>query len=132
MHVLATAVELNKKAACRAVVVTALNAAARAWWERLGFHQFGPGEPDELDLYLLTSEIAEEVISSVASVRSARSRSARSLLSKAAMYWSRNARAFRLGGLREFVACGMTCSSRARARWSALLTARAADLRAPL
>ena len=29
MHVLATAVELNQKAACRAVVVTALNAAAR-------------------------------------------------------------------------------------------------------
>ena len=72
MHVLATAVELNEKAACRAVVVTALNAAARAWWDRLGFHQFGPDEPDELDLYLLTSEIAEEVISSVASVRSAR------------------------------------------------------------
>jgi GNAT superfamily N-acetyltransferase len=56
-HVLATAVELNEKAACRAVVVTALNAAARAWWERLGFHPFEPHEPDPLDLYLLTSEI---------------------------------------------------------------------------
>jgi GNAT superfamily N-acetyltransferase len=56
-HVLATAVELNEKAACRAVVVTGLNASARAWWERLGFHPFDPGEPNQLDLYLLTSEI---------------------------------------------------------------------------
>ncbi len=56
-HVLATAVELNEKAACRAVVVTALNATARAWWERLGFHPFDPDEPNQLDLYLLTSEI---------------------------------------------------------------------------
>jgi GNAT superfamily N-acetyltransferase len=57
MHVLATAVELNEKAACRAVVVTALSQAARTWWERLGFHPFDPVKPDELDLYLLTSEI---------------------------------------------------------------------------
>jgi len=57
MHVLATAVELNEKAACRAVVVTALNQTARTWWERLGFHPFDPEKPDELDLYLLTSEI---------------------------------------------------------------------------
>jgi GNAT superfamily N-acetyltransferase len=56
-HVLATAVELNTKAACRAVVVTALNAHAREWWERLGFRPFGTDEPDQLDLYLLTSEI---------------------------------------------------------------------------
>jgi GNAT superfamily N-acetyltransferase len=56
-HVLATAVELNEKAACRAVVVTALNASARVWWERLGFHPFDPDEPNQLDLYLLTSEI---------------------------------------------------------------------------
>lgn len=56
-HVLATAVELNEKAACRAVVVTALNANARAWWERLGFHPFDPSDPDLLDLYLLTAEI---------------------------------------------------------------------------
>ncbi|MGO9899869.1 MAG: GNAT family N-acetyltransferase [Solirubrobacteraceae bacterium] len=56
-HVLATAVELNKKAACRAVVVTVLNARARAWWERLGFHPFEPDYPDRLDLYFLTSEI---------------------------------------------------------------------------
>jgi hypothetical protein len=50
-------VELNEKAACRAVVVTALNANAQAWWERLGFHPFGPDDRDRLDLYLLTSEI---------------------------------------------------------------------------
>lgn len=56
-HVLATALELNEKAACRAVVVTALNASARSWWQRLGFHTFDPDQPDELDLYLLTSEI---------------------------------------------------------------------------
>jgi GNAT superfamily N-acetyltransferase len=56
-HVLATAVELNEKAACRAVVVTALNPTARTWWERLGFHPFNPDDPTELDLYLLTSEI---------------------------------------------------------------------------
>jgi GNAT superfamily N-acetyltransferase len=53
-HVLATAAELNEKAACRAVVVTALNSTARAWWERLGFHQF---DPKQLDLYLLTADI---------------------------------------------------------------------------
>lgn len=56
-HVLATAVELNKKAACRAVVVTALNAQARTWWERLGFRPFDPQSSEQLDLYLLTSDI---------------------------------------------------------------------------
>jgi GNAT superfamily N-acetyltransferase len=56
-HVLATAVELNEKAACRAVVVTALSDRARTWWERLGFRPFVPDEPDQLDLYLLTSDI---------------------------------------------------------------------------
>lgn len=56
-HVLATAVELNEKAACRAVIVTALNPKARQWWERLGFRPFYPDDPTELDLYLLTSEI---------------------------------------------------------------------------
>ena len=57
LHVLATAVELNQKAACRAVVVTASSQTARSWWQRLGFRPFVPDEPDELDLYLLTSEI---------------------------------------------------------------------------
>jgi GNAT superfamily N-acetyltransferase len=56
-HVLATAVELNEEAACRAVVVTALTERARTWWERLGFHPFDPDDPDQLDLYLLTAEI---------------------------------------------------------------------------
>ena len=56
-HVLATAVELNEKAACRAVVVTALNSNARSWWQRLGFHAFDPSDPEQLDLYLLTAEI---------------------------------------------------------------------------
>ncbi len=60
-HVLATAIELNQKAACRAVVVTALNASARNWWERLGFQPFYPNNPDQLDLYLLTAEIAATV-----------------------------------------------------------------------
>lgn len=56
-YVLATAIELNAKAACRAVVVAALDARARAWWERLGFHPFHPDDPTETDLHLLTSEI---------------------------------------------------------------------------
>lgn len=57
-HVLANAVALNAQAACRAVVVTALDDAARSWWERLGFHSFDPADPESFDLYLLTSEIA--------------------------------------------------------------------------
>jgi GNAT superfamily N-acetyltransferase len=56
-HVLATAVDINEKAACRAVVVAAMNARARAWWERLGFHPFDPNDSAGGDLYLLTSEI---------------------------------------------------------------------------
>lgn len=56
-HVLATAAELNTKAACRAVVVTAIHDNARAWWKRLGFHPFQPEDPTNLDLYLLSAEI---------------------------------------------------------------------------
>jgi GNAT superfamily N-acetyltransferase len=56
-HVLATAVELNTKAACRAVVVSALNSEARPWWERLGFHPFDADDPHHPDLYLLTADI---------------------------------------------------------------------------
>jgi GNAT superfamily N-acetyltransferase len=56
-HVLATAVELNAKAACRAVVVSALHPAARGWWEHLGFHPFEPTGKRSLDLYLLTADI---------------------------------------------------------------------------
>jgi GNAT superfamily N-acetyltransferase len=56
-HVLATAAELNEKAACRAVLVTALNSRARGWWEGLGFLPFDPNHPDPLDLHLLTADI---------------------------------------------------------------------------
>jgi GNAT superfamily N-acetyltransferase len=56
-HVLATAVELNTKAACRAVVVNALHASARGWWERLGFRSFDPADEQSLDLYLLTADV---------------------------------------------------------------------------
>jgi GNAT superfamily N-acetyltransferase len=56
-HVLATAVDLNERAACRAVVVAALGERARSWWLRLGFHPFDPDDAGGLDLYLLTSEI---------------------------------------------------------------------------
>jgi predicted N-acetyltransferase YhbS len=56
-HVLASAVELNEKAACRAVVVSALTQRARTWWERLGFHPFDPNDPNQLELYLLTADI---------------------------------------------------------------------------
>jgi GNAT superfamily N-acetyltransferase len=54
-HILATAVELNQKAACRAVVVSALHSEARRWWERLGFQPFEPTR--SLELYLLTADI---------------------------------------------------------------------------
>jgi GNAT superfamily N-acetyltransferase len=57
-HILATAVELNIKAACRAVVVTALNPAAFSWWQRFGFDPFDAGDSTNLDLYLLTKDIA--------------------------------------------------------------------------
>jgi GNAT superfamily N-acetyltransferase len=56
-HVLATAVELNAKAACRAVVVNALHASARGWWEHLGFSLFDPADEQSLDLFLLTVDI---------------------------------------------------------------------------
>ncbi len=56
-HVLATAVELNEKAACKAVVVVALHGNARSWWEHLGFTPFDPEDPACLDLYLLTSDV---------------------------------------------------------------------------
>jgi len=57
-HVLATALELNTAAACKAIVVVALDERARSWWERLGFHPFDPLDAGCLDLYLLTDEIA--------------------------------------------------------------------------
>lgn len=57
-HILATAVELNIKAACRAVVVTALNADAFRWWQRFGFEPFNVNDAGNLDLYMLTKDIA--------------------------------------------------------------------------
>lgn len=58
-HVLATAVELNAKAACRAVVVSAINDHAHRWWEGLGFHPFEPDDGHHPDLYLLTADIQQ-------------------------------------------------------------------------
>lgn len=61
-HVLAAAVELNESAAFKAVVVTALNDAARAWWrDRLGFTPFDPDAADSVELYLLTSTIVATI-----------------------------------------------------------------------
>jgi hypothetical protein len=36
-HILATALELNLAAACKAVVVTAIDEPAASWWQRYGF-----------------------------------------------------------------------------------------------
>lgn len=57
-HILATAVELNIKAASRAVVVTALNADAFRWWQRFGFEPFDADDAGNFDLFLLTKDIA--------------------------------------------------------------------------
>jgi hypothetical protein len=57
-HILATAAELNIKAACRAVAVTALNADAFRWWQRYGFEPLDADDTANFDLYLLTKEIA--------------------------------------------------------------------------
>ena len=56
-HILATASELNQKAACRAVVVTAINDNSRRWWEHLGFTPLDPADPEGFDLYLMTSDV---------------------------------------------------------------------------
>lgn len=58
-HILATGAELNIKAACRAIVVTALNADAFRWWQRFGFEPFDADEAANLDLHLSTKDIAE-------------------------------------------------------------------------
>jgi predicted N-acetyltransferase YhbS len=57
VHVLSTAVDLNARAACRAVVVTALNADAWRWWQRLEFESFDDADETGGDLYLLTADI---------------------------------------------------------------------------
>lgn len=56
-HLLATAVELDEQAACRAVIVAAVNEQARTWWQSFGFASLDPSEPSSLDLYLLTTDI---------------------------------------------------------------------------
>jgi len=56
-HALATAVEVNTKVACRAVVVTALDQGVRSWWERFGFAPLEPEDPEGLDLYLMTHDV---------------------------------------------------------------------------
>jgi GNAT superfamily N-acetyltransferase len=56
-HILATAAELNLKAACRAVVATALNPTAFRWWQRFGFDPFDSEDSTNLDLYLLIKDI---------------------------------------------------------------------------
>lgn len=57
-HILATAAELNLKAACRAVVVTALNPTAFRWWQLFGFDPFDSEDSTNLHLYLLTKDIS--------------------------------------------------------------------------
>lgn len=57
-HILATAAELNLKAACRAVVVTALNPTSFNWWQRFGFEPFDSDGSMNLDLYMLTRDIS--------------------------------------------------------------------------
>jgi hypothetical protein len=39
-HILATALALNLAAACKAVVVTAIDEQAASWWQRYGFAPF--------------------------------------------------------------------------------------------
>ena len=62
-HILATAAELNIKAACRAVIVNALNDDALNWWQRFGFEPFNADDADSMDLYLLTSDITKTLSS---------------------------------------------------------------------
>lgn len=56
VHALMTAIELNETAACKAIVVVALDEAARRWWNRLGFVSFDAGDPTCMDLYVLTKD----------------------------------------------------------------------------
>jgi hypothetical protein len=56
-HILLTAVDLNRKAACRAVVVHALDDNAWRWWQRFGFIPFDPADPTNPALYLLTEDV---------------------------------------------------------------------------
>jgi GNAT superfamily N-acetyltransferase len=57
LHILRKAVEINALAACRAVIVDALNPDAFQWWQRFGFTPLDPDDDGNLDLYLLTGDI---------------------------------------------------------------------------
>ncbi|MDX1887899.1 GNAT family N-acetyltransferase [Mycolicibacterium sp. 120270] len=61
VHILQKAVEINHTAACRAVVVDALNPDAFRWWVRFGFVPFDPEDEHNLDLYLLTADIERTI-----------------------------------------------------------------------
>ena len=61
VHILQKAVEINACAACRAVVVDALNPDAFRWWQRFGFVPFDPDDEYNLDLYLLTDDIRRTI-----------------------------------------------------------------------
>ena len=52
LHILIKAV-----AACRAVVVNALNADAYRRWRRFGFIPFDPDDEENFDVYLPTADI---------------------------------------------------------------------------
>jgi GNAT superfamily N-acetyltransferase len=56
-HILTTAIELNHRAAFRAVIVNALNADAYQWWQRFGFVPLDTEDTMNFDLYLLTKDI---------------------------------------------------------------------------
>lgn len=61
-YLLQTAVELNRVAACKAIVVNALNDSARTWWEgRFGCRRFSH-DPSSFHLYLLTAEIEKTLL----------------------------------------------------------------------
>lgn len=54
-HVLSTSVELQHKAAFRAILVDAIDDAALRWWQRFGFVPLGSG--DDYRLYLLSKDV---------------------------------------------------------------------------
>ncbi|MDR1449609.1 MAG: GNAT family N-acetyltransferase [Propionibacteriaceae bacterium] len=54
-HALATAIELQEKAAFRAVVVDAAGPAAARWWQRFGFDPLVPGDSR---LFLPSGDVA--------------------------------------------------------------------------
>lgn len=60
-HVLATAVELSASAACKAVLVNALNVDAYRWWQRFGFAPLDAEDSGSLDLYILTKDIERTI-----------------------------------------------------------------------